>query len=78
VKDTEKFAGKYLRWCPQSCARLRRHVYLHLDSYLCLDLNLDLNLNLYLYLFLNSFRQLSLKLFAASFDSMFVLKFRQL
>jgi hypothetical protein len=53
-------------------------VYLHLDSYLCLDLNLDLDLNLNLFLFLNSFRQLSLKLFAAPFDSLFVLKYRQL
>jgi hypothetical protein len=53
-------------------------VYLQLDSYLCLDPNLDLDLNLNLFLFLNSFRQLSLKLFASSFESLFVLKYRQL
>ena len=74
AKYSEKFAGKYRRWCPQSCARLHEYVCLHLNN----DLYPDLNLNLYLYLFLNSFQQLFREFLAASFDSLFVLKYRQL
>jgi hypothetical protein len=54
AKHTEKFAGKYLRKCPELCARLRRHVCLLLNLNLYLNPNLDLDLNLDLFLFLKS------------------------
>jgi hypothetical protein len=52
--------------------RLRRNVYVHLNSDLCLSLNLDLDLNLNLFLFPKSLQQLFLKSLALSFGSMFV------
>ena len=55
-KYPEKFAGKYLQKCPQSCARLRGYMYLHLNSDLYLNLNLDLSLNLNLFLYPKSFQ----------------------
>ena len=55
-----------------SYARLRRNVYVHLNSYLCLNLNLDPSLNLNLFLFPKSLLQLFLKSFALSFGSLFV------
>ena len=63
AKYTEKSAGKYLRWCPQLCARLHEHVCL------LLNLNLDLNLNLWPYPALN--RALLRKPFQKPFSSSF-------
>lgn len=59
AKYTEKFAGKYLRWCPQLCARLHEHV--------CLLLNLSMYLYLYLYLYLMPHAAPFRKPFSSSF-----------
>jgi hypothetical protein len=50
AKYLSLFVRKYPQRYPQPCARLRRHVYLHLNNDLCLNLNLDLDLNLLLFL----------------------------
>jgi hypothetical protein len=76
AKYPEKFARKYRQKCPESCTRLRRHAYLHLDSDLYLYLNLDLNLNLNLFLFLKSFQDLFRRSFASLFGQLFNLKYR--
>jgi len=39
AKYPEEFTGKYRTRYPDSCARLRQDVYLHLNSELCLDLD---------------------------------------
>jgi hypothetical protein len=58
--------------------RLRRHARLHLNFALFLNLDLDPNLSLYLNLNFFLFQPSFQKPFAASFDSLFVLKYRQL
>ena len=78
AKYPEKFAGKYLQKYPQSCARLRGHVYLHLNSDLYLDLSdklfAELSREKFEKLFLKSFQ----KMFAMLFDLLFDLKYRLL
>jgi hypothetical protein len=75
-KCAEKFARKYLQKCPEPCACLRRHAYLHLNIDDCLNLNLDLDLNLNLFLFLNSYQQLFPKSNASLFGLLLNSKYR--
>ncbi len=78
AKYLSLFVRKYLQEYPELCARLRLILNLNLNLNLDLFLYLDLDLNLDLFLFLKSFQQLFRKFFASSFDSLFVLKYRQL
>ena len=68
----------YLSVYADPCRALRRHLRLLLNLNLNLNLNLALNLNLYLNLNLFLFQPSFEKPFAASFDSLFVLKYRPL
>jgi hypothetical protein len=75
-KYPEKFAGKYLQKCPQSCARLRGYMYLYLNSDLYLNQSNKLFAELYREKFEKSLRRLFRKSFALSFGKLFNLKYR--
>ena len=77
-KYPEKLAGKYLRQCPQPCARLRRDVYLHLCLCLYLYLNPKPFAESYREKFEKLFHKKFRKSFALLFPKLFELKYRQL
>ena len=66
-KYPEKFAGKYRQRYPELCAQLRRHVYLQLNSGLCLDLSSKLYMELNRVKFEKSFPKKYQKPFAMLF-----------